>query len=111
MVNRSGTSRSGATNSSALVDEPAHQTMGLGRHLRGHGGAMIAVGGHTDVQLHARVENLAAIGGPRLSAFLRAPGFGLSADDDAHANVSVSGNAHDEARSSRVARELRSAPR
>lgn len=35
--------------------------MGLGRHLLGHGEAMIAAGGHRDFELHARVENLEAI--------------------------------------------------
>jgi ribosomal protein S18 acetylase RimI-like enzyme len=40
---------------------PNHQNMGLGRHLLGQGEAMIAAGGHTDFELHARVENLAAI--------------------------------------------------
>jgi ribosomal protein S18 acetylase RimI-like enzyme len=44
-----------------LFVEPDHQKMGLGRHLLGHGEAMIAAGGHTDFELHARVENLAAI--------------------------------------------------
>lgn len=44
-----------------LFVEPDHQKMGLGRHLLGHGEAMIAAAGHTDFELHARVENLAAI--------------------------------------------------
>lgn len=44
-----------------LFVEPDHQRMGLGRHLLGHGEAMIAAAGHTDFDLHARVENLAAI--------------------------------------------------
>jgi ribosomal protein S18 acetylase RimI-like enzyme len=44
-----------------LFVEPDHQNMGLGRHLLGQGEAMIAAGGHTDFELHARVENLAAI--------------------------------------------------
>ena len=44
-----------------LFVEPDHQKMGLGRHLLGHGDAIIAAGGHTDFELHARVENLAAI--------------------------------------------------
>jgi len=35
--------------------------MGLGRHLLGEGEAMIVAGGHSDFELHARVENLAAI--------------------------------------------------
>jgi ribosomal protein S18 acetylase RimI-like enzyme len=44
-----------------LFVEPDHQKMGLGRRLLGHGEAMIAAAGHTDFELHARVENLAAI--------------------------------------------------
>jgi ribosomal protein S18 acetylase RimI-like enzyme len=44
-----------------LFVEPHHQNMGLGRHLLAQGEAMIAAGGHTDFELHARVENLAAI--------------------------------------------------
>jgi ribosomal protein S18 acetylase RimI-like enzyme len=44
-----------------LFVEPDRQRMGLGRHLLGHGEAMIAAAGHTDFELHARVENLAAI--------------------------------------------------
>jgi ribosomal protein S18 acetylase RimI-like enzyme len=44
-----------------LFVEPNHQNMGLGRHLLAEGEAMIAAGGHTDCELHARVENLAAI--------------------------------------------------
>lgn len=44
-----------------LFVEPSHQKIGLGRHLLGRGEAMIAAGGHTDFELHTRVENLAAI--------------------------------------------------
>ena len=44
-----------------LFVEPDHQGMGLGRHLLGQGEAMIAAGGHTEFELHARVDNLAAI--------------------------------------------------
>jgi ribosomal protein S18 acetylase RimI-like enzyme len=44
-----------------LFVEPNHQNMGLGGHLLGQGEAMIAAGGHTDFELHARIENLAAI--------------------------------------------------
>ena len=44
-----------------LFVEPDHQKMGLGRYLLGHGESMIAAGGHTDFELHARVENIAAI--------------------------------------------------
>ena len=44
-----------------LFVEPNHQKMGLGRRLLALGEAMIAAGGHTDFELHTRVENLAAI--------------------------------------------------
>lgn len=44
-----------------LFVEPHHQGMGLGRHLLAQAEAMIAAGGHTDLELHARVDNLAAI--------------------------------------------------
>jgi ribosomal protein S18 acetylase RimI-like enzyme len=44
-----------------LFVEPDHQNMGLGGHLLALGEAMIAAGGHTNFELHARVENLAAI--------------------------------------------------
>ena len=44
-----------------LFVEPDHQGMGLGRRLLAEGEAMIAAGGHSDFELHARVENLAAI--------------------------------------------------
>jgi ribosomal protein S18 acetylase RimI-like enzyme len=44
-----------------LFVAPDHQGMGLGRHLLARGEAMIAAGGHTDFELHARVDNLAAI--------------------------------------------------
>ena len=44
-----------------LFVEPDHQGMGLGRHLLAQGEAMIAASGHTDFELHARVDNLAAI--------------------------------------------------
>lgn len=44
-----------------LFVEPNHQNMGLGRHLLKRGEAMIAVGGFTDFELHARVDNLSAI--------------------------------------------------
>ena len=44
-----------------LFVEPDHQHMGLGGRLLALGEAMIAAGGHTDFELHARVENLAAI--------------------------------------------------
>ena len=35
--------------------------MGLGRYLLGIGETLIVAGGHTDFELHARVENSAAI--------------------------------------------------
>ncbi len=44
-----------------LFVEPKRQNMGLGRHLLAQGEAMIVAGGHADLELHARVENLAAI--------------------------------------------------
>ncbi len=44
-----------------LFVEPDHQGMGLGRHLLAQGEAMIAAGGHTGFELHARIENVAAI--------------------------------------------------
>ena len=44
-----------------LFVEPRHQGKGLGRRLLAQGEAMIAAAGHTDFELHARVENLAAI--------------------------------------------------
>lgn len=44
-----------------LFVEPGHQGMGLGRHLLAQGEAMIAAAGHRDFELHARVDNVAAI--------------------------------------------------
>ena len=44
-----------------LFVAPDHQGMGLGRHLLARGEAMIAAGGHSDFELHARVDNLDAI--------------------------------------------------
>jgi ribosomal protein S18 acetylase RimI-like enzyme len=44
-----------------LFVEPDHQGMGLGRHLLAQGEAMIAAGGRRDFELHARVDNAAAI--------------------------------------------------
>jgi len=44
-----------------LFVEPDHQGVGLGRDLLEQGEAMIAASGHTDFELHARVENLGAI--------------------------------------------------
>lgn len=44
-----------------LFVAPDHQGMGLGRHLLAQGEAMIAAGGHTDFELHVRVDNVAAI--------------------------------------------------
>ena len=52
-----------------LFVQPEHQGMGLGRRLLAEGEAMIAAGGHFDFELHARVENLAAI------AFYEAAGW------------------------------------
>ena len=52
-----------------LFVEPDHQGVGLGRHLLAQGEAMIAASGHTDFELHTRVENLAAI------AFYQAAGW------------------------------------
>jgi ribosomal protein S18 acetylase RimI-like enzyme len=44
-----------------LFVDPGHQNRGLGRHLLGQGEALIVAGGHADLELHARVENVAAI--------------------------------------------------
>jgi len=44
-----------------LFVDPVHQGTGLGRHLLALGEATIVAAGHTDLELHARVENLAAI--------------------------------------------------
>ena len=44
-----------------LFVEPSHQHTGVGRYLLAQGEAMIAAGGHTDLELHARVDNLAAL--------------------------------------------------
>ncbi len=52
-----------------LFVEPEHQGIGLGRRLLAQGEAMIAAGGHTDFELHARVENSAAV------AFYEAAGW------------------------------------
>ncbi|MGH1493628.1 MAG: GNAT family N-acetyltransferase [Acidimicrobiales bacterium] len=52
-----------------LFVEPDHQGIGLGRRLLAQGEAMIAAGGHTDFELHTRVENHAAI------AFYEAAGW------------------------------------
>jgi ribosomal protein S18 acetylase RimI-like enzyme len=41
--------------------EPDNQGIGLGRHLLAEGEALIAADGHTDFELHARVNNFAAI--------------------------------------------------
>jgi ribosomal protein S18 acetylase RimI-like enzyme len=45
-----------------LFVAPDHQGRGLGRHLLALGEAMLAGHGHTDLELHARVENVGAIG-------------------------------------------------
>ena len=52
-----------------LFVEPDHQGRGLGRELLAQGERIIAAGGHTELELHARVENLAAI------AFYEAAGW------------------------------------
>jgi ribosomal protein S18 acetylase RimI-like enzyme len=52
-----------------LFVDPDHQHMGLGRRLLAAGEAMIAAGGHSQFELHARVENLPAI------AFYEAAGW------------------------------------
>ncbi len=52
-----------------LFVDPDHQGTGLGRRLLELGEAMIAAGGHQRFELHARVENLAAI------AFYEAAGW------------------------------------
>jgi ribosomal protein S18 acetylase RimI-like enzyme len=44
-----------------LFVEPDHQGMGLGTHLLTLGETMMSAHGHTDFELHARVENHAAI--------------------------------------------------
>ena len=44
-----------------LFVEPDHQGIGLGRHLLVQGEAMIAASGYTTLELHARVDNHAAI--------------------------------------------------
>lgn len=55
-----------------LFVDPDHQGMGLGRRLLAQGETMIAADGHTDFELHARVENLAAI------AFYEAAGWTMT---------------------------------
>ena len=52
-----------------LFVEPDHQGMGLGRRLLAQGEAMITASGHSDFELHARVENVGAI------AFYEAAGW------------------------------------
>ena len=44
-----------------LFVEPGHQGRGLGGQLLARGEAMISADGHADLELHARVENVAAI--------------------------------------------------
>ncbi len=44
-----------------LFVEPGHQGRGLGRLLLARGEAMLRAGGHADLELHARVENVPAI--------------------------------------------------
>ncbi len=52
-----------------LFVEPDHQGMGIGRLLLAQGEAMIAAGGHKGLELHARVDNVAAV------AFYEAAGW------------------------------------
>lgn len=52
-----------------LFVEPEHQGAGLGKRLLALGEARLAADGHTSFELHARVENLAAI------AFYQAAGW------------------------------------
>lgn len=52
-----------------LFVEPDHHGSGLGRRLLAAGEAMIAAGGHANLELHTRVENRAAI------AFYEAAGW------------------------------------
>jgi len=44
-----------------LFVDPVHQGTGLGRHLLSLGEATIVAAGHNDLELHARVENTAAV--------------------------------------------------
>ncbi len=44
-----------------LFVEPGHQGLGLGGQLLALGEALITAGGHGEFELHARVENVAAI--------------------------------------------------
>jgi len=44
-----------------LFVAPDHQGVGLGQHLLAQSEAMIVTRGHMDFELHARVDNLAAI--------------------------------------------------
>lgn len=44
-----------------LFVAPEHHGHGVGRYLLALGEAVIAAGGHRDLELHARVENLPAI--------------------------------------------------
>lgn len=44
-----------------LFVDPDHHGTGLGRRLLQHGESLIAAQGHTDAELHARVENIDAI--------------------------------------------------
>ena len=55
-----------------LFVEPDHQGMGLGRQLLAQAEAMIVRNGHTEFELHTRVENLAAI------AFYQVAGWAMT---------------------------------
>lgn len=52
-----------------LFVDPGHHGTGVGRHLLALGEAMIARSGHADMELHARIDNVAAI------AFYEAAGW------------------------------------
>ena len=70
-----------------LFVDPVHHGTGLGRDLLALGEAMIAAGGHADLELHARVENLAAIafyehsGWERTGRTIRTVEHGISYDE------------------------------
>lgn len=70
-----------------LFVDPDHQGMGLGRHLLAEGETMIATRGYTDGELHARVENVAAI------AFYEAAGWTVT---DRRIHTTEQGISYDE---------------
>ena len=55
-----------------LFVEPDHQGIGLGRQMLAQAEAMIVSNGHTEFELHTRVENLAAI------AFYQVAGWAMT---------------------------------